>query len=182
MPLTRRMSKLEASLTHGSKAMAKNAETAADSAGRDSLRVVPCVAGASTLETTMKTNNIAYRSAVGLALAAALLLVWLSLAVGINGPDGEPFDRIYIGVLAIGIIGAVIARLQPGGIARALFATALAQASVAVIALIAGKHQSGVSPVPEILGVNGIFVALFLGSAWLFRKAAREQTPAGAAP
>jgi hypothetical protein len=35
---------------------------------------------------------------------------------------------MYIGVLAVGIIGAIIARLRPRGMARALFATALAQA------------------------------------------------------
>jgi len=50
---------------------------------------------------------------------------------------------------------------------------------VAVIALIAGKHQSPISSVAEILGLNGIFVALFIGSAWLFRRAAREE-PGGA--
>jgi len=41
---------------------------------------------------------------------------------------------MYIGVLAVGIIGALIARFQPHGMARALFATALAQMLVAVIA------------------------------------------------
>jgi hypothetical protein len=51
-----------------------------------------------------------------------------------------------------------------------------------VIALIAGRRQSPISSVAEILGLNGIFFALFLGAAWLFRRAAREQTPAGAAP
>jgi hypothetical protein len=54
--------------------------------------------------------------------------------------------------------------------ARALFATALAQALIAVIALIAGL---GVTPAT----LTGFFVALWLGSAWLFRKAARQQTP-----
>jgi hypothetical protein len=47
---------------------------------------------------------------------------------------------------------------------------------VAAIALIAGM-QSPVSPAIEILGLNGFFAALWLGSAWLFRKAAREQAP-----
>lgn len=116
-------------------------------------------------------NKIAYRLGVGLTITTIGLLIWLSLGVGINGPDGDPFDRIYIGVLGIGIIGAAIARFKPIGMSRTLFAMALAQAMVAVIALIAGKHLSGVSPVPEILGVNGIFVVLFLGSAWLFRLA-----------
>jgi len=53
---------------------------------------------------------------------------------------------------------------------------------VTVIVLIDGKHQSSVSSVPEILILNGFFVALFLGFARLFRNAAREQTPAGNKP
>jgi hypothetical protein len=63
--------------------------------------------------------------------------------------------------------------------ARALFSTAFAQALVTVIALLAGKHQSSVSSVPEILILNGFFIALFLGSARLFGHAARDETAAG---
>ncbi len=105
----------------------------------------------------------------------------LPLGVGL-GREGDPADLMYIGVLAVGSIGAIIARFQPHGMARALLATALAQALVAVIGLIAGMHQAPYSSVGEILSYNGFFVALFLGSAWLFRSAAREQTPAGAGP
>jgi len=125
-----------------------------------------------------KAGNIAYRVAVGVAVLAVFLLVWLSLAVGIIGVEGDPADLMYIGVIAVLIIGAIIARFQPHGMARALVATALAQALVVVIALIAGKQHSPISSVFEILGVNGIFIALFLGSAWLFRYSAREQPPA----
>jgi len=63
--------------------------------------------------------------------------------------------------------------------ARALFSTAFAQALVTLIALLAGKHQSSVSSVPEILILNGFFIALFLGSARLFGNATREETPTG---
>jgi hypothetical protein len=114
------------------------------------------------------TGNHAYRAAVGVALAAAFILVWLSLGVGIIGKDGDPANLMYFGVLAVGIIGAIIARLQPHGMARALFATALAQAWVAAIALIAGLGLPWSGPA-EILGLNGFFVVLFVGSAWLFR-------------
>ena len=130
----------------------------------------------------MKTGNTSYKTAVALAIATPFLLFWVIGAVGVLGVDGDPADLMYIGVLAIGIIGAIIARLQPHGMARALFATALAQALVAVIALILGMHQAPYSSVGEILGLNGFFVALFLGSAWLFRNAARERVPAGAGP
>lgn len=58
---------------------------------------------------------------------------------------------------------------------------ALAQALVAAIALIAGM-QSPVSPLTEILGLTGFFLTLWLISAWLFRKAAREQILVGTSP
>jgi hypothetical protein len=142
--------------------------------------------------TARKGGTAAYRAAVGVALAAALLLVWVNGAVGIIGSEDNPANLMYLGVLAVGMIGAFIARLEPHGMARALFATALAQALVAVIALIAMEmdpsfwgeaiRAQGPSPVFQILGVNGMFIALFLGPAGLFRTAAREQSPAGAGP
>ncbi|WP_046867654.1 hypothetical protein [Microvirga massiliensis] len=128
------------------------------------------------------TANSAYRAAVGVALAAAFILVWMNLAVGIIGAEDNPANLMYGGVLAVGIIGAVIARFQPHGMARALVATAFAQALVAVIALSAGLGSLGASWPWSIVMLTGIFIALWLGSAWLFRKAAREHTPVGAAP
>ena len=120
-----------------------------------------------------KTGNSAYRAAVGVAVAAALLLVWMNLAVGIIGNEGNPANLMFGGVLAVGIIGAIITRFQPQGMARALITTALAQALVGVIALAMGSVEAVVLTV--------FFAALWLTSAWLFRKAAREQVPAGAA-
>jgi hypothetical protein len=135
--------------------------------------------GAYELAARMAGNN-AYRAAVGVAIAAAFILVWMNLAVGIIGNEDNAINLMYGGVLTVGIVGAIIARFQPHGMARALFATAIAQALVAAIALIASMQHASYSSVSEIAALNGFFVALFLGSAWLFRKAAREQTPAGA--
>jgi len=118
------------------------------------------------------TGDTAYRSAVGVALAAAFILVWVNGAVGIIGSEDNDANLMYGGVLAIGIIGALIARFEPHGMARALFATALAQALVAVIALIAGLGSQENGPL-EIVALNGFFFALFAGSALLFQKASR---------
>ena len=106
--------------------------------------------------------------------STAFLLVWLSLGVGVIGEDGDPINLMYFGVLAVRFIGALIARFQPRRMARALFATALAQALVAVIALIAGLGYPWSGPL-EILGLHGFFVAPFVRSAWLFRRAAAER-------
>ena len=119
-------------------------------------------------------THIAYRSAVGVALAAALLLIWLSLGVGIIGKDGDRANLMYFGVLAVGVIGAILARLESRGMARALLATALAQALVAAIALIA-ELGLPYSPPAEIVFLNAFFIGMFAGSAWLFRRAARSQ-------
>jgi hypothetical protein len=127
-----------------------------------------------------KAGNIAYRTAVGVALAAALLLVWINLAVGIIGEPDELANSMYIGVLVVEIIGAIIARFRAHGMARALFTTALAQALVAVIVLIFGLGAGSPPGVLGILILNVFFVALFMGSALLFRYAAWEQSSAGA--
>ena len=125
-----------------------------------------------------RVESFTYRAAVAVALAAALLLVWLNLAVGLIGSEDDPANLLYVGVLAVGIIGALIARFRPHGMARALLVTALAQALVAAIALAAGSGAPASGPL-EIVAVNAVFVALFLGSALLFRAAARERPPAG---
>lgn len=117
----------------------------------------------------------AYRLALCAAVATPFLLLWVIGAVGLIGVEGDPFDRIYGGVIAVGIVGAMIVRFRARGMARALVAAALAQALVAVIALIIGKQHSPVSSVVEILGLNGFFVALWLVSSRLFIRAARAQ-------
>lgn len=127
-----------------------------------------------------RINSTAYRSAIGIALTAAFILAWMSLGVGIIGKDGDPANLMYFGVLAVGIIGAIIARLRPHGMARALFATALAQALVTAIALIAGLGLPWSGPA-EILMLNGFFIALFSGSAWLFQRAGRGRPERGSA-
>ena len=125
-----------------------------------------------------RTGNFAHRAAVGIALATALTIIWINLAVGIIGTEDNPANLMYYGVLAIGIIGAIIARFKSHGMSRAMFAMALALMLIAVIALIAGLHQSPGSSVLEILFANGFFAAPFVGSALLFRRAVREQSAA----
>ena len=128
---------------------------------------------------TRKAGNMAYRFAVGIALAAVFILIWSNLAVGLIGSEDNLANLMYGGVLAIGLIGAIIADLRPQGMARVLFAMALVQALIAVIALVFGLGSPWSEP-GEIVFVNGFFVTLFVASALLFRSAARELTPAGA--
>jgi hypothetical protein len=117
---------------------------------------------------TRLSGNTAYRAAVGVAVVGGFLLVWMNLAVGIIGSEENSANLMFAGVLAVGAIGALIARFQPHGMARALVATALAQALVAVIALIAGLGEL------PLWFLTVFYVALWLASAGLFQKAALE--------
>jgi hypothetical protein len=125
---------------------------------------------------------MAYRIAIGVACVTGFVLLWINAAAGIIG-DG-PVNLMYLGVLAVGSIGAFIARFQPRGMALALFATAVAQMLVPVIALViwkAGWESLLVDPrspnppfdpgIVPVFGLNAVFVLLFAGSALLFRRA-----------
>nr|WP_246215829.1 hypothetical protein [Microvirga makkahensis] len=120
------------------------------------------------------TGDAQYRAAVGMAVVAAFTLVWINLAVGIIGSEDDPANLMYGGVLAVAMIGAVIARFRPHGMARALAATALAQALVGAIALAAGLGAAAPSFPEAVVFLTGLFASLWLISAWLFRKAARD--------
>ena len=121
-----------------------------------------------------RAKNTTYRFAIGVALAAAFLLVWINGAVGIIGNENNDANMMFFGVLVVGFIGAIIARLRPKGMARSMYATALAQVIVAVIALATNLGTAGASWPWDVLVLTGFFTVLWLVSASLFRKAARH--------
>jgi len=123
-----------------------------------------------------RTSNIYYRAGVAAALLVSLLIVWSTGAVGIIGSEAHPANLLYFGVLAIAFSGVFIAGFRPPGMARTMLAAAVAHALVGALALAAGWGQLDPSWPWDIVGSTGAFGALWLMSAWLFRRAGREQT------
>lgn len=121
-----------------------------------------------------RPGGIAYRAAVMVALVAALMFVWSNLALGMVGEPGRPANAMYLLVPAVAIGGTVLARLRPGHMARALLATALSQACVTAIVLLAGAHQAAGTSPAELAMVNGFFVGLLVVAGLLFRRAAPD--------
>ena len=117
----------------------------------------------------MTTHKTTFGLASGLSIVTSSLLIWLSLGVGIIGQDGDPANRMYFAVIAIGVIGALLSRFQAPGLARTLLAMAFTQAVIAAIALVTGLGQPWSGPL-ELSLLNGFFVAMFLGAAWLFQR------------
>ncbi|RXK54965.1 hypothetical protein ESB00_03440 [Oleiharenicola lentus] len=128
---------------------------------------------------TRKPGNLAYRAGVGLAVAAGFLITWVTMAVQIIG-DENPANALYAAVILTGLLGVVLARFEPAGMARAAFATAAVNFLVPVVAVI--FWPADFSPgVEKVFGLNGVFVAMFVTAGLLLRLAAGSARPAGSA-
>lgn len=131
--------------------------------------------GLSYVLITRFATNILYRAAVGLALGTTLLMVWANLAVGLIGAGPNMGNLMYMGVVAVVIIGTIFSRFSPVGMERAMYATVASLVLIAVIALFANMDEYPGSSVNEIVGVNGFFAILFAISGALFRYAAQTR-------
>lgn len=108
------------------------------------------------------------------AIGAALLLLVVNGAVGFLGSEDNPYNAILAAVPAAALIGSIFARLRPGGMVRAMQAAAAVQIIVAVVALAAGLGSAGWKGVYEVFLGTTLFTGLWLLSARLFAKAARN--------
>lgn len=127
---------------------------------------------------SQQSGNTMYKAATAVGAGTGLFLIWANLAVGLIGSEDNSANIMYLGVLAVAVLGILIARFQPQKMAMAMFATAAAQMIVAVIALIAGMHNLPGSSVAEIIGINGFFAVLWSASALLFLNAAQKNQAA----
>ena len=120
------------------------------------------------------STDWAYRGGVAAALAGGFLTIWINGAVGIIGDEGHPANMMFSWVLAVGMIGAVLARFRAAGMGWAMLAVAAAQVTVAVIAFLLG--------LPFLGPITIFFLAFWLTSAALFRRAADAAAPKASAP
>lgn len=109
----------------------------------------------------------AYVLGAGVAAVTGFLLAWVNLAVGIVGNENNPANLIFFGVLLVALVGTALSRLQPLRLARAMEVTAAAQVAAAVATFFLAQAHVWV--------LTAGFAAMWLLSAQLFHKAAREQ-------
>jgi len=128
--------------------------------------------GAYELTVRLSDSRI-YRAGFGLAILSCFLLVWINLAVGIIGSDDNPANQMYLAVLGIVIVGAVAVRGRATGMMWVMAAAALAQVAIGVIALAGNLGTEGIGWPRDVIGCTAMFGMVWLGSAGLFRLAAK---------
>ena len=126
------------------------------------------------------TSTTTYRLALAVAVGTVLFLLLGIGALGVIG-SGGPADRVYLAVPVVLLLGSIVARLRPGGMAVTMLATAATQVLAPVVAFAAGLEGTEGASVLDVVGLTGMFAGLFLLSAWLFRRSARQRTRAAVA-
>jgi hypothetical protein len=106
-----------------------------------------------------------YKAGVGVALVTGFALGWSNMVQVAD--SGHPENLVYYSVLAVGVVGVCLARLEARGLALTLFAMA------ATLALIAVMLPSGAPPdMARRMAIgHGVDVVLFIASGLMFRHA-----------
>lgn len=122
-----------------------------------------------------RQGTIAYKAGAALAIVGAFLLIWITGAVGIIGSEDHPANMLYFGVIATLILSVIASGLRPERMAYALFATALVQLAVPVLALIIWNppFDPGIA---AVFGLNAGFAVIFAASGFLFQNSATSKT------
>lgn len=127
-----------------------------------------------THESPLFADRPAFRLALVLGAGTALLLLYLSAAVGVMAESGYRGDLAYAGVLA-SVLGAVlVSRLSSPALAQAMLAAAIAMVVVGALALVGGVHERPATSVAELVGLHAMFAAGFAASGLLFLRAGRK--------
>ncbi len=124
---------------------------------------------------TQLSDDFAYLAGVVIAVGTSFLLVWINLAVGFIGDEGNPANLMFGGVILIAAIGSAIARFRPRGMARAMLAAAAAEGAIAAITWFGGLAATEPPGPLPLLALTGFFAVPWLLAAWLFGVAARKQ-------
>ena len=136
------------------------------------VAVMLAVAGALAEVAVRMSPRWDYRAAFALGVLGMCMVVVVALAVGIVGSEGNPANLWFFGALLIGVIGALAARLRAGGMALAMYATALAIIAALFIAQAGPTDEPWVPATFEWAGTS-LFVMIFAASGLLFSRAAR---------
>jgi hypothetical protein len=121
------------------------------------------------LELAMRrSGSLAYRAGAAAAVLAGFATIWVNAAVGMIGSEDNPFNFVFLGIvaLALALAGAVAVRARASGMA---VVTALAAAAQLAAALVGTQTdlRGGI--------LSAVFAAPWLLAAALFAVSGRQQ-------
>ncbi|HYD86481.1 MAG TPA: hypothetical protein VEA80_03335 [Vitreimonas sp.] len=128
-----------------------------------------------TYELAARVGNLAYQAGVVVALGTGVLTMWVTGAVGIIGSENNPGNLLYLGTVALAILGAILTLGAAAWMRWAMAVVALATAAVPFIAYYAGVADPRRDVLaPEVIAATGVLTIGWLLSARLFHEALRR--------
>ncbi len=112
------------------------------------------------------TSNLAYRAAIAVALGVSFVTVWANGAVGMIGDEGNPYNLLFLGVIALALVGAAVVRFRAAGMALVMLVAGIAYAGVALGGM--GTDMRGAV-------LSSVFALGWFLAAALFRHASRSR-------
>lgn len=113
-------------------------------------------------------DDFPYLGGVVFAVGTGFVTVWANLAVGMIGDEGNPANLVFLGVLALAVLGTLASRFQARGMAKLMLAVGALQALVGVSVAAAGLDD------PKTGTLIAAFALPWWLSAYLFHLSANH--------
>jgi hypothetical protein len=114
-------------------------------------------------------DDVFYLGGVICAAGAGFVTVWANLAVGMIQELSNPANLVFLGVLALAVLGSVAMRFRAAGLSKVMIATGIAQALVGITVAVAGLDEAR----------TGLLIAAFALPWWLAAAAFRVSANGG---
>ena len=119
------------------------------------------------LELAMRrSGSLAFRAGAACAIGAGFLTVWANGAVGMIGSEDNPYNLVFLGVVAFALAGAAAVRARASGMAVVMALASAAQLGAALVGT-QSDLRGGI--------FSAVFAAPWLLSAALFAVAGRRR-------
>lgn len=112
-----------------------------------------------------RSGSLAYRAGAACAVGAGFITVWANAAVGMIGSEDNPFNLVFLGIVAFALAGAVAVRARASGMAVVMALASAAQLGAALVGP-QSDRRGGIC--------SAVFAAPWLLAAALFARSGRR--------
>ena len=86
-------------------------------------------------------DNLPYLAGLVFAVGTGFVTVWVNLAVGMILSEDNPENLVFLGVLALAIVGSLAVRLRARGMVKVMLCTGALQALIGITVFASGLDE-----------------------------------------
>ena len=86
-------------------------------------------------------DNLPYLAGVIFAVGTGFVTVWVNLAVGMIRSEDNTENLVFLGVLALALVGSLVVRFKARGMVKVMLATGALQAAIGIAVFATGLDE-----------------------------------------